>query len=91
MRKTIQFMILEIASKVKMRKIKFKDFLNILLNSIIEPNINLPTFYLQDGDNNYHKVSEVDLYKDRICCEAVIGIVMSGYHKASMKKIVESL
>lgn len=52
-----------------MKRIKLENFFNILINDVFIKTDNLPIFYLQDGDCNYHKISEVDLYRDRICCE----------------------
>lgn len=28
-----------------------------------------PQLYLKDGDNHYHSVDEIDLYRDRIRCD----------------------
>lgn len=28
-----------------------------------------PNLYLKDGDKHYHNVDEIDLMRDRICCD----------------------
>lgn len=52
-----------------MKPITLRKALILCCDTLLEMrelNVNL---FLKDGDGNYHKVSEIDLMRDRVCCE----------------------
>jgi hypothetical protein len=52
-----------------MRSIDLRSYLELLSDKVIYQESKEIIGYLRDTDGKYHKISEVDLMRDRICCE----------------------
>ena len=51
-----------------MKPITLKEALLIYVDAVLT-NGPAPQLYLKDGDKHYHNVDEIDLMRDRICCD----------------------
>ena len=51
-----------------MKPITLKEALMIYVEAVLADGP-APQLYLKDGDKHYHNVYEIDLMRDRICCE----------------------
>lgn len=51
-----------------MKPITLKEALLIYVNAVLVDGP-APQLYLKDGDNHYHNVDEIDLMREKICCD----------------------
>jgi hypothetical protein len=51
-----------------MKPITLKEALLIYVDAVLVDGP-APLLYLKDGDNHYHNVDEIDLIRDRMCCD----------------------
>lgn len=51
-----------------MKPITLEEALSIYVHAVIIDSW-APQLYLKDGDNHYHNVDEIDLFRDRLCCD----------------------
>lgn len=51
-----------------MKPITLKKAMALYVDAVLE-NSATPLLFLRDGDGHYHKLSEIDLLGDRICCD----------------------
>ena len=51
-----------------MKPITLKEALLIYADAVLA-NGPAPSLYLKDGDKHYHNVDEIDLFRDRMCCD----------------------
>lgn len=51
-----------------MKPITLKEALLIYVEAVLVDGP-APQLYLKDGDNHYHNVGEIDLIRDRMCCD----------------------
>ena len=52
-----------------MTPVTINEIVTHYLSVICDESFNDRNFYLKDGYSNYHRISEVDVMSDRICCD----------------------